>query len=81
MDGREVETAYAKLPPLWLAPPAAPVPGSWHVRTIRGEDIVLGSPESLSGRLSRGLGAAWQGQPLRLTADDIAVLYQVPKAP
>jgi hypothetical protein len=80
-DGRDGEAAYAKLPPLWLAAPAAPAPGTWHIRTTLGEDIVLGNSETFAGRLSKEFTAVWQGQPLRVAAAEVAVVYQVQKAP
>src|SRR5262249_5024115 len=81
-DGRERELAYAKLPPLWLAPPAAgPSPGRWPVRTVLGGGIVLGRPDPFRGSPAKEFTAVWQGQPLRLAAADVAILYQVPKNP
>jgi hypothetical protein len=73
---------YRKLPPLWLsAPTAAPAPGSWHLRTIQGEDLVLAGAETIAGKLSREVNAIWQGQPLRVPAADLIAIYQVQKGP
>jgi hypothetical protein len=73
---------YPKLTPLWLARPAAgPTPGSWHLRTIQGEDLVLAGAQTVSGQLSREVVATWQGQPLRVPAAEVAAIYQVQKEP
>jgi hypothetical protein len=74
-------SGYRKLPPLWLAAPVAgPAPGSWHVRTIQGEDLVLAGAETIDGRLSREVRALWQGQPLRIPGAEVVAIYQVDRA-
>jgi hypothetical protein len=71
---------YPKLAPLWLARPVAgPTPGSWHLRTIQGEDLVLAGAETVTGSLTREVSAIWQGQPLRVPATEVAAIYQVQK--
>jgi hypothetical protein len=76
--GDEFEArGYRKLPPLWLAAPAkGPVAGSWHLRTVQGEDLVLADPEALAGTLSQGVSALWQGQPIRIPAAEVVSIYQ-----
>jgi hypothetical protein len=75
--GRFESHGYRKVPPLWLSMPSAgPVVGSWHVRTVQGEDLVLAGPEALSGQMSRDLSAAWHGDTVRLPATEIIAIYQ-----
>jgi hypothetical protein len=80
-SGEQFESrGYRKLPPLWLAQPVAgPTPGSWHLRTIHGEDLVLTAPETMAGTLSKGLTATWQGRPLTVPAAEVAAVYRVEK--
>jgi hypothetical protein len=71
---------YRKLTPLWVAAPAGgPVPGSWHLRTVQGEDLVLAGAGTLSGRLSREVSAVWQGRPVRIPAAEVVAIYQAEK--
>ncbi len=74
------EVGYRDLSWLWLAPPPPQaVPGSWHVRTRQGEDLVIGPPAQVLGKMSQEITMPWQGQALRLSAAEVAALYQVPK--
>jgi hypothetical protein len=77
-DGSKGAAPYRKLSPLWLAPPGKAQPGSWHVRTVHGEDLVLSPAGQLTGRLSQELNAVWQGQPLRIPAAELAAIFRVP---
>jgi hypothetical protein len=79
-DGAFDARPYRKLAPLWLAAPAEGIrPGTWHISTVQGEDLVLGSAEPFTGKLSQELHAVWQGQPLRISATDIVAIYQTPR--
>jgi hypothetical protein len=79
-DGAFEARPYRKLAPLWLAAPAQQQqPGTWHVSTVQGEDLVLGSNEPFTGRLSQELNAVWQGQPLRIPAADVVAIFQSPR--
>jgi hypothetical protein len=78
-DGTFDSRPYRKLGPLWLAAPALrPRAGSWHVRTVQGEDLVLNTTAGLTGRLSQELNAMWQGQTLRIPAAEVVAIFQVP---
>jgi hypothetical protein len=69
--------SYRKLTPLWLtAPSATPRAGTWHVRTVHGEDLVLSGDPPFTGRLSQELSTHWQGQSLRIPAAEVVALYQ-----
>jgi hypothetical protein len=77
-DGTFDARPYRKLGPLWLTlPPEGPRAGTWHVRTIQGEELVLGAAP-VTGRLSHELNATWQGQPLRIPAAEVVSIFQVP---
>src|SRR5262249_46627698 len=77
-DGIFRARPYRKLGPLWLAAPAeTPPAGTWRVRTVQGEDLILNTAAPFTGRLSQELNAVWQGQPLRLPAADIAAIVRV----
>jgi hypothetical protein len=80
-EGDQLESSgYRKLPPLWLAARAkGPVPGSWHLRTAQGEDLVLAGVDTISGTLSQGVSARWQGQPLQVPPADVVAIYQAQK--
>jgi hypothetical protein len=78
-DGAFDARSYRKLSPLWLAAPQAPQAGTWHVRTVHGEELVLSAGSPFTGRLSRELDATWQGQPLRILAAEVVAIYQVPR--
>ena len=57
--GSTHKLGYLELPMVWLARTTDPTPGSWLVRTIHGESIVLGAKgqPQFNGRLSRELSA------------------------
>jgi hypothetical protein len=77
-----VARAYRKLPPLWLAAPSpGAAPGTWRLRTVQGEDLILAGIETVAGKLSREVSAVWQGRPVRIAAADVASIYQVQKEP
>jgi hypothetical protein len=77
-DGAFASAGYRKLPSIWFAPPqTAPVPGSWHVRTSLGEDLVLTRDQPFTGQLSESLRVIWQGQPLLLRAAEIVAVQRV----
>jgi hypothetical protein len=77
-DGAQGALPYRKLSPLWLASPGETPSGRWHVRTVQGEELVLSATGQMSGRLSQGLSALWQGQPLRIPAAEVGAIFQVP---
>jgi hypothetical protein len=80
--GQDEARGYRKLPPLWLtAPGKGPTPGSWRLRTRRGEDLVLAGPQTISGTLSKEVRVLWQGQPLTVPASELAAIYRIPKEP
>jgi hypothetical protein len=72
--------AYGKLPPLWLATPApGAAPGTWRLRTVQGEDLILAGVETVAGKLSREVSVVWQGRPVRISAAEVVAIYQVQK--
>jgi hypothetical protein len=82
--GQKESHSYFELTPLLLRqPPTAGGPGSWHLRTSRGEDIVLtpSEPPRLTGRLSREVITTWEGKELKVPAEEIVSVYRVPKGP
>src|SRR5262249_43236791 len=65
---------YAKMPPLWLASPAEPSStGRWHLRTHKGEELILG--DGPTGRLSQEIQAVWQGQTVRLAGSEVRSIH------
>ncbi len=76
------KSAYHEVEPLLLRRPTnAGGPGSWHLRTSTGEDVVLSAGElpRLAGSLSRELTTSWDGKELKLPAAEVLSLYRVPK--
>jgi hypothetical protein len=63
--------------------PAEATPGSWHIRTVQGDDIVLSlrDPPQLSGRMSQEVATVWEQTPLKITGADLSAVYRVPPAP
>jgi hypothetical protein len=74
---------YLELPMVWLARGNDPPPGSWLVRTIQGESIVLGAKgqPQFNGRLSRELNTVWQNDTLTVPSSEIVSITRVPRAP
>jgi hypothetical protein len=78
-DGQFAAIGYEQFTTVWLAPPkVSPDPGSWHVQTAGGEDLVLTKGQPVSGKLSKGITANWRGQSLDLPSAQIMSIYQVP---
>lgn len=80
---QRVQALYPELPPLLLKPAAPPAPGSWHIRTRIGEELLIGpaDPPRMTGSLLRGVQVLWQGKEVSIAAADIAMIYRVPKTP
>src|SRR5205085_2961202 len=78
-EGKFAAIGYQQFTTLWLAVPrAGPDPGSWHVQTVAGEDLVLTKDQPPTGQFSKGITVSWHGQPVTLPAAQIMSLYQVP---
>ena len=76
--------SYFEVTPLVLRQPAGESQaGSWRVRTIQGEEIVLGNVAAppVSGTLSKELEAKWGDIALKVSPDDLVAIYRVIKEP
>jgi hypothetical protein len=70
---------YQQFTSVWVASPrVGPEPGSWHVQTITGEDLVLTAGQPFTGQLTKAVTVQWRGQQLVLPATQIMSVYQVP---
>jgi hypothetical protein len=81
IGGDPLRASYFTIGQLVLRKPADPLPGSWHVRTVQGDDIVLSAaePPALSGRLSKELTTVWEKAPLKIAGQDLVAIYRVPR--
>jgi hypothetical protein len=81
VDGKRRARSYFEVGPLLLGKPAGkPQVGSWRVRTLQGEEFVLGdAPAVVSSALSRELEAKWGKLALKVPAADLVSIYRVMK--
>lgn len=80
--GKALERPYADMPPLLLRVPTGEAkPGSWRLRTVQGEDILLSEdrPPELAGKVSGEVTTAWKGTPLKIAAADLVSISRVQK--
>jgi hypothetical protein len=78
-DGKFAASGYPQFTTLWFAAPRTdPEPGSWHVQTVAGEDLVMTKGNPPNGQLSDGVTFNWRGQPMTIPATQIMSIYQVP---
>ena len=78
--GRRRTMPYARMTAVLLRESPPERGESWHVRTVRGEDLVLDRARQvgLDGTLSKELHAVWRGQPLRIPPEELVSVFRVP---
>jgi hypothetical protein len=70
---------YQQFTTVWVASPrVSPDPGSWHLQTMTGEDLVLTAGQAFTGQLTKTVTIHWRGQQLVLPSTQIMSIYQVP---
>jgi hypothetical protein len=81
-DEKRRARSYFELGPLLLRQPAGePAVGSWRVRTVQGEEIVLGklAAPPVGGTLSKELEAKWGEVTLKIPAAEVVSVFKVIK--
>jgi len=77
LNGEFQAAPYAKLPMLRFSGGTPMASASWRVLTEEGDELGLQTPMQFRGRLSQGLTAAWQNQPVQLMRSEMRFLVQV----